>query len=166
MPMRSQLLTSVFTNSNYVCHGLRCFLVPGIRNFVIDLIQDVTHCTRPGPYHLSRRLLWTDVISSLPSLYSDEAEGASSLSLVPQIKQIIAWSLQWSHYTSGLSPCFATVEHSWANAGLIHLVAYPKWEVFGGEDRQEFCELSTEATQHLTAMVLSKPPLEHSIPPR
>ena len=34
------------------------------------------------------------------------------------------------------------MEHSRANAGLVHLATYPGWEVSGGLDRQEFPELS------------------------
>ena len=64
--------------------GFSFFLELGIGKFVIDVIQDVTHCT--WPYHLSGRLQMADVMSSIPSFCSNEADGASSLSLVPQIQ--------------------------------------------------------------------------------
>ena len=48
----------------------------------------MARCTRPC--HLSRWQRRIDVISSVPSFYSSEAEGASSLPLLPQIQQIIA----------------------------------------------------------------------------
>ena len=102
--------------------------------FVIDLIQAVACCTLP--YHLSCWLGRTDVISSMPSFCSSEAEGVSSTSLMPQIQLIMARSLQRSHSR------FTTMEHSQVNAGLIHLATYTGWEVFGGSDRQEFLELS------------------------
>ena len=50
---RPHSLTSVFTHSDHVLWGLPFFLVPGIWKFVIDLIQDVAHCT--WPYNLSRQ---------------------------------------------------------------------------------------------------------------
>ena len=102
--------------------------------FVIDLIQAVACCTLP--YHLSCWLGRTDVISSMPSFCSSEAEGVSSTSLMPQIQLIMARSLQWNHSR------FTTMEHSQVNAGLIHLATYTGWEVCGGSDRQEFLELS------------------------
>ena len=39
-------------------------------------------------------------------------------------------------------PRFATMEHSWANVGLVHLATYLGCEVSGGKDREEFPELS------------------------
>ena len=40
-------------------------------------------------------------------------------------------------------PCFATVQHNWVGAGHRHLVSQLKLNVPGGEDRQEFPELSS-----------------------
>ena len=60
-PAMPQLLTSVFTHSDHVFLGLPKFIVPGIRKFVKDLIQDIACCT--WPYHLSRWLWNIDVIS-------------------------------------------------------------------------------------------------------
>ena len=42
----------------------------------------------------------------------------------------------------GVWSCFATMEHSRANAGLSHIATYLRWEVSGGFDRQGFPELS------------------------
>ena len=43
----------------------------------------------------------TDVMSSMPIFCSSESEGVSSLSLMPQIQQIMAWSLRQSRHSSG-----------------------------------------------------------------
>ena len=94
MPARPHLQTSVFTHSDHVFRGLPLFLVQGIWKFVIDLIQDVACCT--WPYHLSGRQRRTDVMSSMSSFCNNEAEGASSLSLMPQIQRIITRSLPQS----------------------------------------------------------------------
>ena len=59
-----------------------------------DFIQDVARCT--WPYHLSRPLRRTAVISLIPSFWSSEAEVVSTRSLVPQIQWIMALSLQRS----------------------------------------------------------------------
>ena len=48
--------------------GLPCFLMPGIWQFAIDLIQDVTRCT--WLYHLSYWLQRTNVRASMPSFCS------------------------------------------------------------------------------------------------
>ena len=50
---------------------------------VTDLIQDVVCFT--CPYHLSRPLWRTSVISLMPNLWSSETEYVSARSLVPQI---------------------------------------------------------------------------------
>ena len=85
-PGRPHLSIAVFTHSEHVFWGLPLFLVPG--KFGIDLTQDVTRCT--WPYHLSRRQRRTDMMPSLSNFCSCEAEGVSSLSLMPQIQQIMA----------------------------------------------------------------------------
>ena len=86
-PARPQLLTSVFL-------GLPCFLVQGIRKFVINLIQ-LGHSPQ---YHLSHQLRRT--IYWMPSFCSSEAEGVPSLSSVLQTQRITVWSLLWSHCSS------------------------------------------------------------------
>ena len=58
------------------------------------------------------------------------------------------------------SPSFVTIEHSQANTGLAHLATYPRWEVSGDWDRQEFPELSPG---HTTALACSPHPAEHTI---
>ena len=69
--------------------------------FVIDLIQEIAHCT--WPYHLSRRQQRRDVMCLVSSFCISEVEGVSSLSLMPQIQQIMAWWLQQSCCSSGAS---------------------------------------------------------------
>ena len=58
------------------------------------------------------------------------------------------------------SPSFVTIEHSQANTGLAHLATYPRWEVSGDWDRQEFPELSPG---HTTVLACSPHPAEHTI---
>ena len=99
MLAKAHVPISVFTHSDHVLRGLPFFLVPGSWKFVICLIQDVAHCT--WPYHLSHWQWRTDVMSSMPSFSSSEAKGASSLSLMPLIQRIIAWSLRQSCPISG-----------------------------------------------------------------
>ena len=53
-------------------------------------------------YYLSRQKRRTDVVSSMPSFCSNEATGVPSLSLMPQIQRIMAWSLRWSRWRSRL----------------------------------------------------------------
>ena len=60
--------------------------------FVLNLIQDLARCT--WPYHLICQQQRTDVMSSMPSFSCSEAEGVSSLSLMPQIQWLMAWSLR------------------------------------------------------------------------
>ena len=88
---------------------------------------------RTWPYHLSRRQRRTDVISSISSLYSSEAEGVSSVFDVTDPMDhgtvILAEQLRFRFIWS---PLFTTMEHSRANAGLVHLATYPRCEVSGG----------------------------------
>ena len=95
----SQAILTDITHSDHVLWGLLFFLVMEIWKFVIVLIQDVAHCT--WPYNLSRWQWRTDVMSSMQSFCSSEAEGTSSLSLMSQIQRITARSLRWSHHSSG-----------------------------------------------------------------
>ena len=53
------------------------------------------------PYHLSRRQQRTNVMSSMSSFCSSEAEGVSSRSLMPKIQWIMARSLRKSCCSSG-----------------------------------------------------------------
>ena len=79
--------------------GLSLPSLPSRTKSVTDLIQDVARCT--CLYHLSEGQLWRPaVVSSMPSFLSSEAEGVSSRSLVPQIQQIIKWSVQWNRCRS------------------------------------------------------------------
>ena len=71
---------------------------PGSGKSVTDLIQGVARCT--CPYHLSRPLRCTAVISLMPNFLSSEAEGVSSWTLVPQIQRIMAWLLRQIHFKS------------------------------------------------------------------
>ena len=70
-------LTSIFTHSDHAFLGLPCFLMLGLREFVIDFMQDIVRCNTPKgntlmgccplfswPYHLSRRQRRTDMPSS------------------------------------------------------------------------------------------------------
>ena len=100
MPTRPQLLTSPFTHSDNDFVDCSCFLVPGIGKFMIELIQDVAQYT--CPYNLSPRLWKTDITSSMLSFCSSKTKGVSSLSFVPQIQWIIAWSLRHSCFSSCL----------------------------------------------------------------
>ena len=81
-----------------------CLSMPSLLSnawkFAINLLQDVARCT--WPYHLSYRQQMTDVISSMPNFCSRDAEGVSSLSLMPPMQRIMAWSLRQSHCSSGL----------------------------------------------------------------
>ena len=71
-----------------------CLSMPSLLSnawkFVINLLQDVARCT--WPYHLSYRQQMTDVISSMPNFCSRDAEGVSSLSLMPQMQRLMAWA--------------------------------------------------------------------------
>ena len=165
MPARPHSLTSVFTHSDHVFLGLPCFLVPGIGKFVIELIQDVASCT--WPYHLSRRLRRTDVKSSMPSFFSNAAQGVSSQSMMPQIQQILAQSLWRSHCISGLfgppvSLTWNISEQTQALYTLPHMLGERCLMVRTGKSFLKF----SQATQHLVAMAPSQHPLEHSISPR
>ena len=99
-PARPQLLTSVFTHSDYVYLSHLCPLVPGIGKFLTNLIEDVARFT--WPFHLGCRLWRADVISSMPTFCSSEAEGVSYLYFVPQIRRIMAGLLWRSRCNSGL----------------------------------------------------------------
>ena len=81
--------------------GPSFFFSAGNMKFVIDLIQEIAHCT--WPYHLSRRQQRRDVMCLVSSFCISEVEGVSSLSLMPQIQQIMAWWLQQSCCSSGAS---------------------------------------------------------------
>ena len=81
--------------------GPSFFFSAGNMKFVIDLIQEMAHCT--WPYHLSRRQQRRDVMCLVSSFCISEVEGVSSLSLMPQIQQIMAWWLQQSCCSSGAS---------------------------------------------------------------
>ena len=90
---RPDLSTSVFTHSDHVLQGLPSFVLSGSGKFVIDLIQDVARCTW-SYHHLGRRKGRTDVVSSMSTFRSREADGVSSLSLMPEIQRIMARSLR------------------------------------------------------------------------
>ena len=120
MPARPHLLTSVFIHSDHVFRGLPFFLVPGILKFGIDWIQDMSHCT--WPYHLSHQQRETDVMSLMWSFCCSEAEGVSSVFDATDPTDngtVIAAELPELVFL--WSPCFATMDHSRANAGHIHL---------------------------------------------
>ena len=155
-PARPHPLTSVFTHSDHVFRGIPFFLVPGIRKFVIDLIQNMARCT--WPFHLSRRQRGADVISLMPSFCSSEPEGISSLSLMPQIQQIMAqrrcslglfgphvllpWSIAEQTQVSYTLPCILGERCRVVRTGKSFL-DFP------------------QGTQHLATMALSQPPPEH-----
>ena len=125
------LSISVLTHSGHVLRGLPFFLVQGSGKFVIDLIQDVARCT--WTYHLSRWHRRIDVMSSMSSFSSNEAVGVLSVSDSTDPMDhgtVIAAKLPQFGFL--WSPRFATMEHSWLNAGLVHLALYPGWEVSGG----------------------------------
>ena len=119
MPGRPHSLTSVFTHSDYVFQGLPFFLVPEIWKFVIDFIMDVAYC--PWPYNLSRWQQRTSVMSLMSCFCSSEAEGVSSVfdatNPMDYDTVIVAQPPQLGFLWS---PRFATMEHSRANAGLVH----------------------------------------------
>ena len=114
MPARPHLLTSIFTHLDHVLRGLSFFLVLGIWKCVIYLIQDVANCTWPD--HFSPWQWRTEVMSSMSSFCSNEAEYVSSLSLMPQIQWIMAQSLQWSCCSSGSSGVHIPLPWSTAEA--------------------------------------------------
>ena len=165
MPARPHLLTSVFIHSDHVLRGLPFFLVQGILKFGIDWIQDMVHCT--WPYHLSRQQRGTDVMSLMSSFCSSEAEGVSSVSLMPQIQQIMARSLLRSCQSlCSLGPHvllpWIIAERMQATNTLPCILGERCLEVRTGKSFLNF----PQATQHLAAMALSQPPPEHSISPR
>ena len=99
------------------------------------------------PFHLSRCLWRTPIISSVPSFWSNEAEGVSSQSLVPQngtdpVDHGMVIASESLHVRGIRSPHLAAVEHNRADAGREHLAVHLRWEVSGDKDGQEFPELS------------------------
>ena len=78
-PSRLHIVISFLTHADYVFLGLPRFLVPGTPNRVMELMQEVAHCT--CPYHLRRRVRRTAVISSTSSFWWSTAEEISSSSL-------------------------------------------------------------------------------------
>ena len=144
-------MTSVFTHSEHIFRGLPFFSVPGIWKFVIDLIQDMARCT--WPYH--RRQQRTDVMSLVSSFCISEVEGASSLSLMPQIQQIMAWWLQQSCRSSGgfgphvLLP-WNTSKQTQATYILPHILAERCLEVRTGKSfwKQRHCHSPHRSTMY------------------
>ena len=127
--------------------------------------QDVAHWT--WPYHLSRWRQRNDAMSSMPSFCSGEAEGVSSLFLMPQMQQIMVQSLRQSCYSSGLFGLhfllpWSTAEWTQASYTLLHILGERCLVVRTGQSCLNF----PQATQHLAAMALSQPPPEHSMSPR
>ena len=156
-PARPPLLTSVFTHSDHVFRCLSFFLMSGIWQFVIDLIQNVARCT--WPYHLSRWQRMTEVISSMSSFCSGEAEDTSSLSLIPWIQRIIARSLWRSCRSPGsfgrhFSLPWNIAERIHATNTLPHILGERCLEVRTGKSFLNFLQ----STQHLATMTLSRPP--------
>ena len=86
---------------------------------------------------------------------------------MPQIQRIMAQSLWQSRRSSG--PCGPHILLAWSIAErmqalytLPHILGERGLEVRAGKSFLNF----PKATQHLAAMALSQPPLEHSISPR
>ena len=147
--------------------AFRCFLVPGIGKFEIDLIHDVARCT--WPYHLSRRQRRTNVnpqcqVSVIVKLRVFRLE----LSLMPLIQQIMARSLQQSRCGSGLFGLHVSLPWSIAKRTQA-LYTLPRILLSEGclvvSTGKSFL-IFPLATRHLATMALSQPPLEHSISPR
>ena len=104
---------------------------PELGKIVTNLMQDAAHWT--CPYYLSLRLRKTDIISSVWSFLYKWSRGCFVSVLVPQIQQIMAWSLRWSHCRSLVfGPHVSLPWHGRANAGLVYLAAYLRWVVSGG----------------------------------
>ena len=61
---RATITDIIFTHSYHIFLDVSLPLVPGIRRSVTGVIQDEANCT--CPYHLSRRLQRTAVISAMP----------------------------------------------------------------------------------------------------
>ena len=89
-PSRPHKVTSSPTHADYVLPGPPRPPAPGTPNRVMELMQEVAHCT--CPYHLRRRVRRTAVISSTSSFYWSTAEEISSSSFAPQIHLIMARS--------------------------------------------------------------------------
>ena len=125
------------THSDHVFLGLPRFLVRG------GVTKSVATC----PFHLSRCLWRTAIISSVPSFWSNEAEGVSSQSLVPQngtdpVDHGMVIASESLHVRGIRSPHLAAIEHNWEDAGREHLAVHLRWEVSGDKFGQEFPELS------------------------
>ena len=150
------LSTSVFTHSDHVFQGLPSFLVPTSGKCVTELINVVARCTRP--YHLRRRQRRTDVMSSMLSFCSSEAEGISSLSLMPQIQRIMARSLWRSRRNSWsfgpyVSLPWSIAERTQASYALPRILGERCLVVRIGKSFLNF----PQGIQHLAAMALSQP---------
>ena len=133
---------------------------------MIVLIQDVAHCT--GPYHLICRQQRTGVIFMMPSFCCSESEGVLSLSLMPQIQQIMALSLQRSrHSPSSFGPHvllpWSIANRMQASYTLLRILGEWCLEVRTGKSFLNFSQAMR--MQHLAAIVLSQPPSEHSMSP-
>ena len=119
-PARSHLLTSIFTHSDHVFWGL---LFSAGNTKVCDRF-DTGHRPLCGPYHVSRWQWRTDVISLMPSFCSSQAEGVLSLvfDAADPTDHGTVIAVKLLHFRVIWSPRFATMEHSRANTGLVHLV--------------------------------------------
>ena len=152
-PVRPQSLISVFTHSDHVFLGLPFPLGPGSGRSVTDLMRDMARCT--CPYHLSRPLQRTAVISLMPSFWSSETEDVSTRSLVPQIQRIMARPLRQSCFRSKMfqphvSLPWSIAEQTQVVHTLLCTLGERCLEVRAGSGFLNF----TPATQHLTAMAL------------
>ena len=158
MPVRPQLQTSVFTQSNHVFQILPHPLMVGIRKPMTDLIQDVARCI--CPYHLNPRLWTNAVMSSMP------------ISVVVELRGFCLGL--WCHKSSG-SCCglqvsgvrcrhfapWSMAEETQAVYTLPCMLGERCLVVRTGKSFLNF----SHATQHLVAVALSQSPPEHNIPP-
>ena len=126
-------------------------------------IYDTGGGTLTWPYHLSRPLRRTAVISLMPNFRSRETEDVSIWSLVPQIQQIMARSSRQSRFRSKIfgphvSLPWSIAERTQAVYILLRTLEERCLEVRTGSSLLNF----PQATQHLAAMALSQPPIMHS----
>ena len=165
MLARPHLSTHGVTHSDNVLRGLSFFLLPGSGNFVKYLIDGMDRFT--WPYHLSHRQQRTNVMSSMPSFSSSEAEGVLSLYLMPQIQWVMTRSLHWRHRSLGsfgphVSLPWSIAEQTPAWYTLRHILGERCLVVRTGKRFLNF----SQATQNVAAMALPHPPPKHSISSR
>ena len=132
-PARPHTLISGLTHSDHVFLCLPFHLGLGSGRSARDLIQDVA--LYACPYHL-RPLRRTAVIPVMPSFWSSETEDVSTRSLVPQIHQIMARSLQRSLFMSKMFRLFhAPTRMTSSGCFLLHRTVHALWNLYGNPYR-------------------------------